>query len=59
MKKFKDYFQDKIEKEPSWASTIKKVKRKKSDLEGDPTEEKSKDHQSTEHLGDGESINLT
>tara|TARA_R110000824_G_scaffold150182_3_gene320669 strand:+ start:495 stop:668 length:174 start_codon:yes stop_codon:yes gene_type:complete len=49
MKKFKDYFQDKIEEEPSWAPTLRKLKKPKADLEGDPTEEDGKeDHQSTE-----------
>jgi len=49
MKRFKDYFQDKIEEEPSWADDFRKLKKSKADLEGDPTEEDGKeDHQSTE-----------
>ena len=49
MKKYKDYFQDKIEEDPSWMAAIKKFKKRKADLEGDPTEEDGKeDHQSTE-----------
>jgi len=49
MKRFKDYFQDKIDKEPSWADDFRKLKKPKADLDGDPTEEEGKeDHQSTE-----------
>tara|TARA_R110000824_G_scaffold261421_2_gene450044 strand:- start:155 stop:334 length:180 start_codon:yes stop_codon:yes gene_type:complete len=58
MKKFKDYFQDKIDKVPSWLSTVRKFKKKKADLEGDPKEVESGDHQSTERLGDGEAGKL-
>ena len=58
MKKFKDYFQSKIDKVPSWLGTIRKFKKKKADLEGDPKESGSEDHQSTERLGDGESGQL-
>ena len=56
MKKFKDYFQDKIEEEPSWARTLRKFKKGKADLEGDADDTSgSKDrHASKEHLGDGE-----
>ena len=49
MKRFKDYFQDKIDKEPPWADTFRKLKKPKADLEGDPAEEdRTEDHQSTE-----------
>tara|TARA_R110002050_G_scaffold33267_2_gene84854 strand:+ start:256 stop:729 length:474 start_codon:yes stop_codon:yes gene_type:complete len=54
MKKYKDYFKDKIEEIPPWMSTIRKFKKRKAELEGEPGEEGSKDHQSTERLGDGE-----
>ena len=53
MKTFKDYFQDKIDKEPPWADDFRKLKKPKADLEGDPTEEGGKeDHQSTETAND-------
>ena len=57
MKKFKDYFQDKIDKEPPWADKLRKVKKPKADLDGDATEEEGKgDHQSTETTdGQGQS----
>ena len=60
MKRFKDYFQDKIEEEPSWFSTLKKLKKRKAELEGeaeDPGGSKER-HASTEYLGDGEDANL-
>tara|TARA_R110002020_G_C15895176_1_gene740481 strand:+ start:340 stop:525 length:186 start_codon:yes stop_codon:yes gene_type:complete len=50
---FKDYFLDKINKMPSWMSTVGKMKRSKAELEGDPVEGDGKeDHQSTEKLSD-------
>ena len=57
MRKFKDYFQDKIDKEPPWADKLRKVKKPKADLDGDATEEEGKgDHQSTETTdGQGQS----
>jgi hypothetical protein len=57
MRKFKDYFQDKIDKEPPWADTLRKHKKPKAELDGDPTEEDGKeDHQSTETTdGQGQS----
>ena len=58
MRKFKDYFQDKINEVPSWMSTIRKLKKRTAELEGDPEEEGSKDHQPTERLGDGEAGKL-
>ena len=54
MRKFKDYFQDKIDKEPSWAGAFRKLRKRTADLEGDPEEESgNKDHESTEKLSDG------
>jgi len=52
MKRFKDYFQDKIEKVPSWLGFLRKFKNKKTSLEGDAIEGGNKDHQSTERLED-------
>jgi len=51
MKRFRDYFQDKIDKEPSWMGTIRKKKKIHADLEGDAEEESGNtDHQPTEKL---------
>ena len=55
---FKDYFLDKINKVPDWMSTIRKFKKREAELEGDPEEVGSKDHQPTERLGDGEAGKL-
>ena len=54
MKKFKDYFQNKIDKVPTWLAELRKLKKKKADLDGDPVDNESGDHSSTERLGDGE-----
>tara|TARA_R110002050_G_scaffold287370_1_gene438539 strand:+ start:400 stop:579 length:180 start_codon:yes stop_codon:yes gene_type:complete len=54
MRKFKDYFQDKIDKEPPWADVLRKIRTRKAELEGDPEEESgNKDHETTEKLSDG------
>tara|TARA_R110002020_G_scaffold235703_1_gene447892 strand:- start:60 stop:239 length:180 start_codon:yes stop_codon:yes gene_type:complete len=54
MRKFKDYFQDKIDKEPSWANVFRKLRKRKAELDGDPEEETgNKDHAATEKLSDG------
>ncbi len=39
MRKFKDYFQDKIDKEPSWANVFRKLRKRTAELEGDSEEE--------------------
>jgi len=54
MKKFKDYFQNKIDKVPTWLAELRKLKKKKTDLEGDAVDYTDDSHQSTERLGDGE-----
>ena len=54
MKKFKDYFQNKIDKVPTWLAELRKLKKKKTDLEGDAVDDTDDSHQSTERLGDGE-----
>ena len=56
MKKFRDYFQDKIDKEPSWMSTIKKKKKIHADLQGAPDDDDEEDHQSKEELGYAASV---
>ena len=53
MKKFKDYFQNKIDKVPTWLAELRKLKKKKTDLEGDAVDDTDDSHQSTERLGDG------
>ena len=53
-KTFKDHFLNKINSVPGWMSTIRKFKKRKAELEGDPKEQGNKDHQPTERLGDGE-----
>tara|TARA_R110000824_G_scaffold374429_1_gene564947 strand:+ start:2447 stop:2620 length:174 start_codon:yes stop_codon:yes gene_type:complete len=53
MKKFKDYFQDKIDKEPPWADDFRKLKKSKADLDGDPTEEGGEDAPKSTETTDG------
>ena len=53
MRKFKDYFQDKIDEEPSWASDFRKLKKRSAELGSAPEEENGKkDHETTEKLSD-------
>tara|TARA_R100000315_G_scaffold61317_1_gene39579 strand:- start:1665 stop:1868 length:204 start_codon:yes stop_codon:yes gene_type:complete len=52
-KKFKDYFQDKIDKEPSWADDFRKLKKKTAEFGSEPEEESGdQDPKATEKLSD-------